>query len=132
MDLFSDFMDRFKKAVGLSKDKEIAELLGLTPTALSERKKRQSIPIKEVLELAKNRPALELDTDWVITGVSKHFETNDRSERHLIECYRLMNDSDKLTMNKIATALSGVNTLPGEEIKLRLAAQEKTSYQGGE
>jgi transcriptional regulator with XRE-family HTH domain len=128
MDIFTDFLNRLKKQVGVSKDKEIAELLGMSVTAFAERKKRGSIPIKEVFDLARQRPGLEIDPDWVVSGVSKKMETGSIAERHLVECYRLMSDSDKKAMNKIATALSGVNQMSGEEIRLKLAAQDQRPY----
>lgn len=132
MDIFSDFLNRFKKQVGVSKDKEIAELLGMSVTAFAERKKRGSVPIKEIFELARQRPGLEIDPDWVVTGVSKKLETGSIAERHLVECYRLMSESDKKAMNKIASALSGINQMSGEEIKLRLVAQEQGNYKEGD
>lgn len=130
MDIFSDFLNRLKKQVGVSKDKEIAELLGMSVTAFAERKKRGSVPIKEVFDLARQRPSLEIDPDWVVTGVSKKLETDSIAERHLVECYRLMNESDRKTMNRIATALSGINHISQDENKLRLVAEEQATYKG--
>lgn len=126
MNLFSDFMDRIKTQVGLSKDKEIAGLLGMSTTAFSERKKRNSVPIKEVFALAQKRPDMGLDPDWIVTGTSNRFETEDRGEAHLLQCYRLMNAHDRSNMNKIAAAISDVINLSGEEIERRL-----DNYKGG-
>lgn len=108
MNLFTEFMNRFKSQVGLSKDREIAELLGIGVTAFSERKRRDSVPIKEVFYLAKLRPDLKLDPDWIVTGTSKRLDTQDIDERHLVECYRMMGANDKSALTRVASALSGI------------------------
>jgi phage repressor protein C with HTH and peptisase S24 domain len=47
---FDSVMSRFAKAVGLESDKAIAECLGMSPTAYSNRKQRGSIPYDELIE----------------------------------------------------------------------------------
>jgi phage repressor protein C with HTH and peptisase S24 domain len=47
---FDLVMSRFAKAVGLGSDKAIAECLGISPTAYSNRKQRGSIPYDELIE----------------------------------------------------------------------------------
>ncbi|MFM9881226.1 MAG: helix-turn-helix domain-containing protein [Burkholderiaceae bacterium] len=67
MNFFSDALSRLKHQLRVSKDQEVAALLGLSKTAFSERKKRGSFPEREVLELAKKRP--DLDAGYVLTGI---------------------------------------------------------------
>lgn len=75
MDFFSEAMLRLKHELRVSKDSEVAELLGLGKTALSERKKRGSFPQKEVLFLAEARPELGLDAAYVLTGMRSAVHT---------------------------------------------------------
>lgn len=84
---FKYTLNRLKIAVGLSKDGEIAELIGLSITAFAERKRRDSIPIKEILQLVKNRPELNLDLNWIL-DVSE-FKQVETSPRKLEDCLTL-------------------------------------------
>lgn len=68
MDLFPDALARLKHALRVSKDGEVAEALGMTRTAFSERKKRGSFPEKELRALTQQRPDLGIDVDYVLTG----------------------------------------------------------------
>jgi transcriptional regulator with XRE-family HTH domain len=111
MNLFSDFMERIKAQAGFSKDKEIAELLGMSTTAFSERKKRDSVPIKEVFELARKRPELGIDPDWIVTGSSKHMETASMDEASLLQCYQKMNAQQQHQLRQIALLWSGLMKL---------------------
>lgn len=126
MSEFNKQLLRLKKATDISEDQGIAALLGLTKSAFSERKKRDSFPVKEVFALAAQRPELGLDPDWIVTGTSSRMETEDRGEAHLLQCYRLMNAHDRKNMNRIAAAISDVINLSGEEIERRLS-----NYKGG-
>lgn len=130
MNLFSDFMVRLKSQVGLSKDKEIAELLGLSTTAFSERKKRDSVPIREVFELAKNRPDLGLDPDWVVTGTSKRESAMGDDETSLMQCYRAMSMQQKYSLREIALLWSGTMILtapPKKQLDYSLVANDHTN-----
>lgn len=111
MDIFSEFLNRLKKQVGLSKDKEVADLLGMTTTAFSERKKRASIPIKEVFALAAQRPELGLDPDWIVTGSSKRMETSGDDETSLLQCYQMMTPHNQYQLRQIALLWAGVMEL---------------------
>lgn len=71
MNLFSDQMNRLKPLLRVSKDQEVAAALGLSKTAFSERKKRDSFPDRELRALAKERPDLNIDVDYVLTGVAQ-------------------------------------------------------------
>lgn len=59
---------RLQRLLGVSKDKEVAEALGLSVTALSERKRRGSFPIERLHDLARRRPDLAIDAHYVLTG----------------------------------------------------------------
>lgn len=71
MDLFSDCLNRLKPMLRVSKDQEVAAALGLSKTAFSERKKRGSFPDRELRALARERPDLNIDVEYVLTGVAQ-------------------------------------------------------------
>lgn len=76
MNNFSDCLLRLKKALGVSKDIEIAEQLGLSKTAFAERKRRGAFPDRELRALVLKRPELRIDADYVLTGVSAKTKAN--------------------------------------------------------
>lgn len=71
MNLFSECLNRLKPVLRVSKDQEVAAALGLSKTAFSERKKRGSFPDRELRALARERPELNIDVDYVLTGVAQ-------------------------------------------------------------
>lgn len=70
MDSFLECVARLKRALGVSKDIEVAELLGFSKAAFSERKRRDAFPDRELRALAAKRPDLRIDVDFVLTGES--------------------------------------------------------------
>ena len=85
MDFFSDSLSRLKHYLRVSKDQEVAAALGLSKTAFSERKKRNSFPEKELRALAQQRPELGIDVEYVLTG-----GTLTQRERDHLESARAM------------------------------------------
>jgi len=71
MNFFTECLNRLKPVLRVSKDQEVAALLGLSKTAFSERKKRGSFPDRELRALARARPDLNIDVDYVLTGVAQ-------------------------------------------------------------
>lgn len=61
-------LQRLKQRLGLSEDREVAEALGMTPTALSLRKRRDAFPVDKLLQLAAARPELWLDVQYITSG----------------------------------------------------------------
>ncbi|ADU99808.1 helix-turn-helix domain-containing protein [Alicycliphilus denitrificans] len=76
MNFFSDSLARLKHYLRVSKDQEVAAALGLSKTAFSERKKRNSFPEKELRALAEQRPELGIDVGYVLTGQSTEDAVN--------------------------------------------------------
>lgn len=68
MDSFERVLLRFKEQVGLQTDKEVAALLGLSATAFGDRKKRNAFPEDKLRALAQQRPELNIDVLYVLTG----------------------------------------------------------------
>lgn len=59
---------RLKGALLVTTDKEVAALLGMSPNALNERKRRDAFPEDKVRALAAR---LHFDADYVVTGVAQ-------------------------------------------------------------
>lgn len=70
MNFFTECLNRLKPILRVSKDQEVAALLGLSKTAFSERKKRGSFPDRELRALARARPDLNIDVHYVLTGIT--------------------------------------------------------------
>lgn len=70
MNNFEEQLLRLKQAVKLTADQDVAALLGVTKAAFSDRKKRGSFPEDKLWALAKKRPELDLDTHYVLNGVT--------------------------------------------------------------
>ncbi|AST88006.1 transcriptional regulator [Ralstonia pseudosolanacearum] len=104
---FEKSLLRLKEQLGVSTDKEAADLLGMSDKALNARKRRDSFPMTEVFALAAQRPELGLDPDWIITGTSSKVETADRREASLLQCFRKLNDKDQVRLLGMALLWSG-------------------------
>lgn len=68
VDFFLSALGRLKYELRVSKDMEVAALLGMGDKAFNARKKRNSFPERELLALAAARPELGIDTHYVLTG----------------------------------------------------------------
>jgi transcriptional regulator with XRE-family HTH domain len=68
---FSTQMARLKAALQIKEDQEVAELLGMSKAALSARKARDSFPAEKLRALVQSSPELNIDVDYVLTGVAQ-------------------------------------------------------------
>lgn len=68
MNFFEEAALRLKQELALNQDKEVAEVLGLSPVAWVGRKKRDNFPEKELLALTARRPELKLDVNYILKG----------------------------------------------------------------
>lgn len=116
MDFFSDALSRLKYLLHVSKDGEVAEALGFSKTAFSERKKRGSFPADELRALAQRRPDLGIDVDYVLTGEPPPDDGGDETDdefadriqaetrmRRLVEALPL----DEFARMRLAALMSG-------------------------
>ena len=67
---FEQRLLRLKQALGVRTDQEVAEALGMTKAALSDRKRRKAFPEDRLFTLAARRPELGIDPHWVMHGKS--------------------------------------------------------------
>lgn len=106
---FLDISNRLKTALSIPTNKELANILGLSETAFSERKKRNAFPVKELEALAGKRPDLNLDIEYILTGSSERFDReysrfmfeNQRRVRNVeiptdFDIYPIPNNADRI------------------------------------
>ncbi|WP_170941723.1 LexA family transcriptional regulator [Cellvibrio mixtus] len=86
---FDQIMLRAKQALKVSTDKEVSELLGMSKTAIAERKRRGAFPEDKLRLLAVEQPELNLDVDYILTGQ----ESLTESDRDLIAVQRAFSES---------------------------------------
>ncbi len=67
---FEQALLRFKNQLQVQSDKQVAEQLGMSPTAFNDRKKRDAFPEDKVWALATQRPDLRLDVNYILTGIT--------------------------------------------------------------
>lgn len=65
---FEEKLLRLKQQVGLVEDQDVAALLGLGKAAFSARKVRRSFPDDKLFVLKAQRPDLDIDVAYVLTG----------------------------------------------------------------
>ena len=65
---FLPITHRLKESLGLDKDQEVAELLGLSAAAFSDRKRRGAFPTDKLFALIATRPELNIDVGYVLSG----------------------------------------------------------------
>lgn len=65
---FDEVTLRLKQQLGVTQDKEVAAYLRIRSSAFAARKRRGSVPEKEIFALAGRRPDLDLDLDYVMNG----------------------------------------------------------------
>lgn len=68
MDFFQEATLRLKQQLEVTQDKEVAHFLGLSPRAWAGRKQSNAFPEIELRALAQQRPNLQIDVDYVLTG----------------------------------------------------------------
>lgn len=61
---------RLKAALGATSDQAVAEALGMTKAAFSDRKKRGAFPEDKLLALVARRPDLAVDPQYVLSGMT--------------------------------------------------------------
>jgi hypothetical protein len=77
---FDQKMLRLKQCLNVTTDKDVAEVLGMSKSALAERKRREAFPERVVRALAQERPELGIDVLYVLTGERDYLlaETQDQ------------------------------------------------------
>ena len=65
---FVDFLYRVKQELDFKYDKDVAAFLGLDEKAFSARKRRDSIPEKDLRAALARHPEIKADVDYILTG----------------------------------------------------------------
>lgn len=99
---------RLKHELNVSTDKEVAEFFNLSPTSLSDRRARNSFPVRKLKEIVMGTPKWKhIDLEWVLTGMTAtEFEVNETipMDIHIYE-------------EKANIAFSRLSELPSEQQK---------------
>lgn len=86
---FNSVMLRLKNHFGVTKDNEIAKILGINPGNYSDRSKRGSIPYEQIIISLENSDA---DLHWILYGVES--KNNGLPQTAFIQFYSDENTSD--------------------------------------
>lgn len=68
---------RLKKVLGVTEDQQVAQFLGMTKHAFSDRKRRGAFPMDKVLALKATRPDLAIDDVYILTGRDAQADADD-------------------------------------------------------
>jgi phage repressor protein C with HTH and peptisase S24 domain len=85
---FEEVMQRLKNKLGLESDASIARILNMTPPAYTERKRRESLPYEQIIDICRKRG---ISIDYLITGKTEEF-----SGQIIYECERSDVDEDEM------------------------------------
>lgn len=96
---FEEVANRMKKALGIKEDNKLAERLKMKSTTFNSRKKANSLPYDELLELANTE---KLDFNWLLTGEGEMYRTpkdeSDITDKHsekVLELYGALSDTQR-------------------------------------
>jgi len=114
---------RLKGVLQVQTDKEVAARLGMSPTALNDRKKRDAFPEDRVRALGAQ---LGFDSDYVVTGLAqaaremiaaaregKPFTKVSQEDRALLARWHQCSQSDQLLIFGLIKRLSAAPALSG-------------------
>jgi len=123
---FSKILERLKWELRVSSDKEVAQLLGMSKTAFSERKRRSAFPVDRLLDLKARRPELDLDEIYILTGVKK----DDPNRKNVELAQQVSIGVDRSTEGRLSEILAhGLNEVsecsPGGAYALSRAKAEE-------
>lgn len=106
---FEAVIGRLKKALQIKEDKQMAELLGMSPAAFNGRKKSDSIPFDAVISLSAKE---NLDCNWLLTGEGAMLKGGGANETpvnpEIKKTMDLLLSMDELTRKKAVEAVDTV------------------------
>jgi hypothetical protein len=110
---------RLKGQIGVTEDQAVASLLGLSKASFSDRKRRDAFPEDKLRALAHQRRDLNIDVDYVITGVAqaaiemiraaqqgRPMQKVSTDERALLSDYRACSAVDRHAIRRHAAVLA--------------------------
>lgn len=111
MNSFKEKLLRLKNELNVATDKEIAEILGMKPTAFNGRKTRESFPEKELFALKAKCPELNLDMDYILLG--------HRRETYEAIAQEMLKDMPKTDEPRFDPNREMENLMPAENLLLQ-------------
>jgi len=106
---------RLKKVLGVTEDQQVAQFLGMTKHAFSDRKRRGAFPMDKVLALKATRPDLAIDDVYIRTGRDAQADADDSERR--AQTYTEVQEYGELMLERFKRELRSIS--PEEEL-LRL------------
>lgn len=102
---FEAKLRRLKECAGMSADQEVAAALGMTKSAFSVRKLRDSFPDEKLFVFAAKRPELGIDVTYVLTGDRSIQGPARAALENTARFFGTMQVSDMATYEELATRL---------------------------
>jgi len=78
---YSEIIERMKDAAGLKNDSAVARVLGVTPQALSNYKKRGRMPTSLIIKFAS---VFGLSVDWLLTGRGQQMPGAEKRKGYMV------------------------------------------------
>jgi transcriptional regulator with XRE-family HTH domain len=76
---FSPVIDKIKSLKNIKHDSELARILGIEQSTFSERRKRNSLPYKEIIDFAEKE---NISLDWLLNGRGDETDTDKTKLKH--------------------------------------------------
>ena len=70
--IFEEHLKRAKESIGVSTDKDFAEVLGINPKTFSRKRNKLDFPTDELLQMSIAKPHLNIDLGYILTGVKSN------------------------------------------------------------
>jgi phage repressor protein C with HTH and peptisase S24 domain len=127
-------IDRIKELKKVSGDQEVADLLGMSRTALAERKRRESIPYDELVIFSDREGVL---IDWLLTGEGEMRRTY-QTERGIPlsvseRASPIYNEKEFVFVPQMAGEISaGGGLIPDNTIEMRIAFRREWIQRKGD
>jgi len=114
--IFTDTVERMKRATGIKNDSELARKLNITPQALSNFKKKGEIPTDLVVKFAVK---FKLSVDYLLTGEERGYSVE---EKPLMVCEEAETYGEFVYIPIVSGKISaGGGLIPETAVELKLA-----------
>src|SRR5690625_7281690 len=97
---------RLKKVLGVTEDQQVAQFLGMTKHAFSDRKRRGAFPMDKVLALKATRPDLAIDDVYIRTVQDAQADADDSERR--AQTYTEVQEYGELMMERFKREIRSI------------------------
>lgn len=99
----SEIMDRMKKILGVAQDKELAQIVGIKSSSISNWKKINSIPFETLFKFSQT---YKVSIDWLSTGKEQP-PTLATDEKMMLLAFNDLDERGKLQALSLVSGLKG-------------------------